>query len=249
MDIELVILIAALFFIVATLYSSVGHGGASGYIAVMGLLSVSPDIIRPVALSLNVIVAGLAVYRFSKAGLVDWHGLFPLVITSVPFAFLGGTIILPPEVYRPLLGVLLIFSALYLIWQSIGKLAGLDSPDNRIPKLIGAGAGGGIGFLSGLTGIGGGVMLSPLMLILKWASIRKTSAIAAVFILFNSLAGLAGNLASLQAIPSVLPIWAGAALLGALIGTSLGLKILPVRYLVWLLAVAVLISGLKFLLL
>jgi len=142
---------------------------------------------------------------------------------------------------------LLIFSALYLIWQSIGKLAGLDSPDNRIPKLIGAGAGGGIGFLSGLTGIGGGVMLSPLMLILKWASIRKTSAIAAVFILLNSLAGLAGNLASLQAIPRVLPIWAGAALLGALIGTSLGLKILPVRYLVWLLAIAVLISGLKFL--
>ncbi len=236
-----------LFALIAVLYSSVGYGGASGYIAVMALLSIAPETIRPVALSLNIVVAGFAGYRYVRADLVDWTKMLPLVITSVPFAFLGGIVALPSEIYRPLMGFLLIISACYLFWQSIGKLEGLNSDESRVPRLVGAGAGALIGFLSGLTGIGGGVLLSPLMLLLNWASIRKTAAIAAFFILFNSIAGLAGNIVSLNNIPSALPVWAGAVLIGAWIGTSLGLKLLPVRYLVWLLTLAILISGFKFL--
>lgn len=246
MTIEFILTVASLFFVVAMLYSSVGHGGASGYIAVMGLLSVAPDTIRPVALTLNIIVASFAAYRYWQAGLIDWRSMLPLVVSSVPFAFLGGTVVLPGEIYRPLLGAMLIFSAAYLFWQSIGKLEGLNSSDSQIPRIGGAGFGAAIGFLSGLTGIGGGVVLSPLMLLFKWANVRKTAAVASVFILLNSAAGLAGNLVSLQHIPPALPIWAGASLLGAWIGTSMGLKILPTRYLVWLLTLAVLISGIKF---
>ena len=248
METEFVLLVAMMFVVIAVLYSSVGHGGASGYIAVMALLSIAPETIRPVALSLNIVVAGFASFRYARAGLVDWQNMLPLVITSVPLAFVGGIVVLPSEIYKPLLGVLLIFSACYLFWQSLGKLEGLNSSDSVVPRYGGAGAGAFIGFLSGLTGIGGGVLLSPLMLLFKWANIRKTAAIASFFILFNSIAGLAGNIVSLNQIPSALPVWAGAVIVGAWIGTSLGLKILPVRYLVWLLTLAIFVSGLKFLL-
>lgn len=245
-SIEPVLLIGIVLAVVATLYSSVGHGGASGYIAILALFSVAPETIRPVALSLNVMVSGLATYRFSKAGYVDWSSAFPIVLASVPLAYLGGGVVLPQETYRPLLGVLLLISSGYLVWQSLNTDCDFETSKTDLPIVGSILSGGAIGFVSGLSGIGGGVLLSPVFLIKKWAGARQTAGIAAVFILFNSIAGLAGNFASLGALPSELPLWAGFVLVGSLIGTNLGVKVLPVRPLVWLLAVAVFVSGLKF---
>ena len=193
MDTQQVALIAALFFLISTLYSSVGHGGASGYIAVMALLGLPTDMIRPVALTLNIVVAGLAAIRFSRAGHSDWKAALPLVATSVPLAFLGGTVTLPTDIYRPLLGVLLLISAAYLVWQSVSNIRVFELTKPRVPLAGGLSVGGVIGFISGVSGIGGGVILSPLMLTLKWANVRQTSAIAALFIVVNSSSGLAGK--------------------------------------------------------
>ena len=238
-----VLAIGAILAVIAMLYSSVGHGGASGYIAVLALLNVVPDVIRPVALSLNVVVAGFATYRFAKAGFIEWRSALPIILASMPLAFLGGGIALPVEIYRPLL----VFSALYLLWQTSRSQTRFDVVSRKIPLLGSVGAGAGIGFLSGLTGIGGGVLLSPLFLISGWAGARQTAGIAAVFILANSVAGLAGNYVVLRSIPYEILPWSGMVLVGSFIGTSLGVRILPVKPLIWLLAVAAMISGVKFL--
>ena len=248
MDTQQVALIAALFFLISTLYSSVGHGGASGYIAVMALLGLPTDMIRPVALTLNIVVAGLAAIRFSRAGHSDWKAALPLVATSVPLAFLGGTVTLPTDIYRPLLGVLLLISAAYLVWQSVSNIRVFELTKPRVPLAGGLSVGGVIGFISGVSGIGGGVILSPLMLTLKWANVRQTSAIAALFIVVNSSSGLAGNIVSVRQIPGVLPIWAGAVLVGGWIGSGLGARRLTPRFLVWLLAAALIVAGAKFIL-
>lgn len=248
MDTETVALVAALFFLVSILYSSVGHGGASGYIVVMGLIGLPTDMIRPVALALNIVVAGLGAIRFARAGHFDWKAALPFVATSIPLAFLGGTIVLPTNIYRPLLGMLLLISAAHLVWRSIGNVSSFDMDSPRVPTVGGLSAGGLIGFVSGLSGIGGGVILSPLVIIMRWASLQQTSAIAAFFIAVNSSAGLLGNLISVQQVPTVLPIWIGAVLVGAWIGSGLGAWRLSPRYLIWLLAVALLIAGTKFLL-
>lgn len=246
---DMVPVVGLVLVIVSMLYSSVGHGGASGYIAVLALFSLPPEVIRPVALSLNIVVAGLATYRFSKAGYVDWKSTFPIVLASVPLAFIGGGIVLPAEIYRPALGGLLIFSALYLIWSTLQTKYSFVVVNKRIPLAGSLFSGSAIGFVSGLSGIGGGVLLSPVFLITRWSGARQTAGIAAVFILANSIAGLAGNYVSLKSLPTELPVWCGMVLIGSLIGTSFGLRILPVKPLIWLLSIAVLISGAKFILL
>ena len=246
MELHIIFTLTALLFAVSFLYSSVGHGGASGYIALMALMGMAPIVIRPAALSLNVIVAGFATYRFIKAGYLDWRNVVPLVVVSVPLAFLGGTVLLPSEIYRPLLGCLLVFSAVYLVWRTTNSENTESISKGKIPILAGILSGGCIGFLSGLTGFGGGVLLSPLLLIMTWTSARQTAGFSAVFILVNSIAGLSGNLISLQNIPPALPMWAFTIFLGSWIGTTLGLRLLPVKMLIWLLAAAIFISGLKF---
>ncbi len=244
-----VILIGAILGVVAILYSSVGHGGASGYIAIMALFSLSPEVIRPIALSLNVVVAGFATWRFSRTGYTDWRSAVPIILASVPMAFVGGSVDLPGSVYRPLLGTLLVFSAVYMAWSVTRSHRKYDNGKRTLPLVGSASAGGIIGLISGLSGIGGGVMLSPLFLIAGWAGARQTAGIAAVFILFNSLAGLTGNLASVTGIPAQLFPWALLVFVGSVIGTGLGVRALPIRPLVMILAAAVLISGLKFVLL
>jgi len=246
---DLTLVIGAVLAVVALLYSSVGHGGASGYIAILALFSLPPDIIRPVALSLNVVVAGFATYKFSRAGLVDWKSVLPLVLFSMPLAFVGGSIVLPSEIYRPILGALLIFSALYLVWRTLQPAHAFEVSENKIPLPGSIAAGSGIGFVSGLSGIGGGVLLSPLILITGWAGARQTAGIAAVFILANSVAALAGNAVALKSLPPDLLIWSGMVFAGSLVGTGLGVRRLPVKPLIWLLAIAILISGVKFILL
>jgi len=241
------LLIPMLFFLLAALYSSVGHAGASGYLAVMALFNLPPDLMRPIALSLNIMVASLTVFRFYKSGHLKWSDIWPLVLLSIPCAFIGGSITLPSDIYRPALGVLLLASAGYLFWGTLFDPETFSQDRKRLPRGPAIGIGGTIGMVSGLVGIGGGVLLSPTVMILRWTNVRRTAAIAASFILVNSSAGLAGNVVAAGQIPAVLPFWAAAAVLGGFIGSKMGAQLLPPRVLVCLLAAALVVAGMKFL--
>lgn len=206
----------------AALYSSVGHAGASSYIALMALFGVSAAVMRPTALTLNIIVAAIASVRYVRAGLFRWRTLWPFLAGALPMAFVGGTISLPATFYRPIVGVVLLLSAIRLLWPKPLKAIS-DWRDPPIPLALLCGAG--IGLLSGLTGTGGGIFLSPLLLFLAWSPPRTASGVAAVFILANSISGLAGNFASVQSLPPQLPLYAGAVIIGAAIGTTLGVRL------------------------
>ena len=156
-----IILIGLILGFVATLYSSVGHGGASGYIAILAFFSLEPEAIRPIALALNVVVAGLATYKFTRAGYLDWNSALPIIAASMPLAFLGGTLTLPSDIYRPLLGALLVISAGYMIWQVSMTHDRFENASRKLPLVGSVSSGGVIGLASGLAGMGGGVWLSP----------------------------------------------------------------------------------------
>jgi uncharacterized protein len=206
----------------AALYSSVGHAGASAYLALMALFGLSAAVMRPTALVLNIIVASLASLRFIRAGLFRWRTLWPFLLGALPFAFLGGAVKLPGDVYRPLVGVVLLLSAARLLWPRKLK-AQTDWRDPPIWLALPCGAA--IGFLSGLTGTGGGILLSPLLLFMAWSAPKPASGAASLFILANSTAGLLGNFASVQALPAQLPLFAGAVVVGAAVGTTLGIRL------------------------
>jgi uncharacterized membrane protein YfcA len=205
----------------AALYTSVGHAGASAYIALMALFGVTPEVMRPTALALNILVASFTSFRYVRAGLFRWRTVWPFLLGAIPFAFFGGAIQLPGAYYRPLVGVVLLIGGARLLCAS-------DLSTNREPRdpsiWIGAICGAGIGFLSGLTGTGGGIFLSPLLLFLGWSATKPASGVAAVFILCNSIAGLLGNVAIVKALPPDLPIYAVAVALGAILGTTLGIR-------------------------
>lgn len=225
----------------AALYSSVGHAGASSYLALMALFGVQPAVMRPTALVLNIIVASLGSIRFIRAGLFRWRTLWPFLLGAMPFAFVGGAISLPGEFYRPLVGVVLLLSAARLLWpREIQALHDWSDPPVWLAILCGAG----IGLLSGLTGTGGGIFLSPLLLFMAWSAPKPASGVASVFILMNSVAGLLGNVASVQQLPQNLPLFAGAVLLGATVGTTLGIR-LQAPIILKALGVVLIVAGIK----
>ncbi len=239
------LLLTVLIFGAATLYSSVGHAGASGYLAAMALFGLAPEVMRPSALALNICVASIAVVRYTRAGQADWRLVLPFALTSVPAAFVGGTISVPTSLYRPLLGAVLLVSAAQ--FARTARRAAVQDAGARPPPLPAAlAAGAVIGLLSGLTGTGGGIFLSPLLLFAGWAPTRRASGVAAGFILLNSMAGLAGTGLSIGALPASLPFWALAAVAGALAGTQLGTRTLPVPGLRYALALVLVVAGLKF---
>ncbi len=212
------VLIILAIFAVAVLYSSVGHGGASGYLAVMAFFAVAPEITRPTALTLNLFVASIATFQFWKAGHFSWRLFWPFAVTSIPFAFIGGMIHLPTTVYKIVLGLVLLFAAFRLAWKF-----GSDDAEVREPKLwmcfvIGAV----IGLLSGLVGVGGGIFLTPVLLLMHWSETKTAAGISALFILVNSVAGLAGNYSQISVLPSTAWGWIIAAILGGSIGAMLG---------------------------
>lgn len=245
MDGSNLIWIAALMAIAAALYSSVGHGGASAYLAIMALFSVAPETMRPTALALNLVVATYAAARFAAHGQTNWRLLAAFAVTAVPAAYLGGGIQLPPDVYRPLVGAVLLLAAIRLFWQP-ERLAErpLRTPSLAATLPVGAA----LGLLAGLTGTGGGIFLSPIIIILGWEDARKTAGIAAAFIVLNSAAGLLGNLASVRGFPSGLPYLAAAVLAGALVGSWLGVSRLPRHRLLQALALVLAIAGAKLIL-
>lgn len=241
---ELDLLTLLPFLVVAILYSSVGHAGASGYLAVMALLGVAPETMRPAALVLNLIVATVGARAFISAGHFRWPLLWPFLLTSVPMAYLGGRISLPVEVYRSVVGVVLLLSALRLLWQVRAPDDAGQPPRRGVAMAVGAV----LGLLAGLTGVGGGIFLSPLLLLAGWANLRTTAATSVMFILANSAAGLLGQLHAVEAIPlaTVLP-WAAAVLVGGLIGSELGSRRLPSPAIRATLGVVLVIAGIKLL--
>jgi uncharacterized protein len=243
--------IAALFFAAAALYASVGHGGASGYLAVMGLFGFAPAVMKPTALALNIVVSAVAAARFYRAGLFTWNLFWPFAIVSIPAAFLGGGLVVPARVYKVLVGSVLLYAAVWMFRSTLRAMAERTGTDEspRPPTLwLALPTGLLIGFLSGMTGVGGGIFLSPLLLYAGWAGTRATSGVAAPFILVNSIAGLLGHLAGLADLPEQIPLWAGAVLIGGWLGASYGSARAPTTMLRRLLSLVLVIAGMKLIL-
>jgi hypothetical protein len=244
MDPTTIIALALLFALGAALYSSVGHAGASAYIAAMALFSIAPETIKPAALTLNLLVAAFGTWRYSRGGLTNWKLVLAFALTATPAAFIGGGIHLPAIYYKPLVGVLLWLAAVRLLWQpKVLSEREVQTP----PYWITLPSGAVLGLLAGLTGTGGGIFLSPLIILNAWEEPRHTSGVAAAFILLNSAAGLAGNVSSVGHLPHELPIFLGSVLTGALLGTWLGIERLPRPWLLRTLGVVLSIAGAKLL--
>ncbi len=237
--------LSLLFFLSALLYSSVGHGGASGYLAVMGIVGVDPTVMKPTALCLNILVSAIAFWRFYSAKNFSWRIFLPLALTAMPMAFIGGMTHLPSQFYKPLVGAVLVFSAIYSFKyaKTFSRTQAIRPISHWLLAIIGAV----LGLLSGLTGVGGGVFLSPILLFSHWASPKVVAGIAAAFILLNSISGLFGVLSTGAKLPSELPIWLAMACVGGFIGATYGSKRLADPMLNKLLAVVLLIAGFKML--
>src|SRR5213595_946308 len=228
--------------VIAFLYSSVGHAGASGYIATMTLFGLAATVIRPTALVLNILVATIGSVQFWRSGHFSWKLFWPFALLSVPAAYLGGYIQPSASILRILIGLVLLFSAARLIFRR-GDPAETVAPSK--PTAVGVGAG--LGFLSGLTGTGGGIFLTPLLLFCRWAHIRQAAAVSALFIWVNSIAGLVGYFTKLRSIPSLGLVLALAAIVGGVVGSHLGSRRFAVRVISLLLATVLLIAGMKLL--
>ena len=239
--------IAAALALVAFLYACVGHGGASGYIAVLALAGLPAEQIKPLALLLNTLVAGVGCWNFLRAGHLPWRRIWPVYVLSIPAAFLGGWLALPALWFRRLVGVVLLLSA----WRLGRRLEDPPALQEPSPGLLLA-AGGGLGLLAGLTGTGGGVFLTPLLLFCRWCTTRQAAAVSVLFILFNSIAGLAG-LAWAGAWPAggftrpELLLWLGVVVLAGGLGSRLGSRHWPVAWIRRALAAVLLLASWKLL--
>jgi uncharacterized protein len=240
MAVETLALLTAGVLVIALLYSSVGHAGASGYIAVMSLVSLAPAEIKPIALSLNILVASIGSWQFWRAGHFSWGLFWPFALLSVPFAFLGGYLSLPTRVFKVIVGIVLLISAAQFLFRPPAEA---ESHPPARPVAMGVGAG--LGLLSGLTGTGGGIFLTPLLIFLRWARTKTASATSALFILLNSIAGLAGNVSATQTFPRFGISLLVAAGVGGAIGAYAGSRRLAPLVIKRLLAVVLIIAGLK----
>ena len=238
------ILFLVLLFFIAMLYSSVGHGGASGYLALMALFHFAPEVMRPSALLLNVFVSLIAWLQYSRTVELNKKLFFWLIAGSIPAAFAGALISVDNVVYKQILGVLLVFQAVRMLGFMKADFHGIKQPE-MIPAIL---LGIAIGLISGMIGIGGGIILSPLLIMLGWANIRQTALISALFIFLNSLSGLSGLFVKGANFDSVLYIWIIVALGGGLIGSWLGSKKFHPATLKTLLGVILIVAGLKLIL-
>ncbi len=241
-------LLALAFLVVAVLYSMVGHGGGSGYLAVMALFGILPADLRPIALTLNILVSSIGLFRFAKVRAFEIKIFVPFVVTSIPCAFIGGLIELDPTIYKIALGVILLFSA-YRLFMHLPKEG---EKTNSLPLFAALVCGSVIGLLSGVIGVGGGIFLSPVLLLMGWATAKQTAGISAAFILVNSIAGLAGLFtASLQDGTSLpfsnvsIAVFAIAVTVGGLVGSSIGSKMLGHIALRRVLAVVLVVAAAK----
>ena len=242
MDVPLILLLACAMLVAAFLYSAVGHGGASAYIAAMALAGVAPADMRPVALQLNVLVSALATARFYGAGHFRWSLFWPFAAVSIPAAYLGGAITLPGGAYKILVGLVLLYAGWQLWWSA--RAGDEMRPPRKIQVPLAMAIGAVLGVLSGLTGVGGGIFLSPLLILFGWAGTKQTSAVAAPFILLNSLAGLAAGLVRNPSMPPDYAWWLmGAVLIGGWAGADYGSRRFANPLIRQVLAVVLAIAG------
>jgi len=233
-----------LFFIVAYLYAGVGHGGASGYLALFAVLGIAAPEITPAALALNILVAGMGSVHYYRAGHLRINLLVPFAVTSIPAAFLGGLLDVPRDFFSMILGIALLLSAWRLLFFRTGdraskELHGLALWLRALP--IGAV----LGFLAGMIGIGGGVFLSPLLLLLRWADVKRTAAVSAVFIVLNSISGLTGHLQHVSfSVLTILPL-AAVVGFGGYFGSRAGAWTLKPRTIRVILGVVLVLAGTK----
>ncbi|MBE3116018.1 sulfite exporter TauE/SafE family protein [Candidatus Bathyarchaeota archaeon] len=228
-------------FLVAILYSCVGHGGASGYIATMTLLGLTPMVIKPTALMLNILVSAIASIQFYRAGYFHWSVFWRFALTSIPFAYIGGYYVLPAYTYKYIIVFILWFSAIQLFVRPVIKTNERRLPSTLFTLLMGAV----LGLLSGLMGVGGGIFLSPLLILMGWAGNKETAAVSAFFILVNSCSGLLGFVSADHTIPSYALTFALAAVSGGLVGSYLGSRQLPVLGVQRLLSFILVLAGYK----
>lgn len=237
---EELLLLSGAILLVAFLYSSVGHAGASGYIAVLALWGA--DSIKPTALLLNIVVASIGSYQFCRAGYFSWRIFWPFAVLAVPCAFLGGYLALPMHLFKLLVGLVLILSAMRLL------VAKTHEGETRAPaRGVALASGAGLGLLAGLTGTGGGIFLTPLLILMRWATTKQTAAVSVVFILLNSLAGLAGHVIATGDFPVVALGLGVAAVVGGTSGSHLGSRRLPAHSIKRILALVLVIAGCKLL--
>jgi uncharacterized protein len=238
------VLLGTLLFVGAALYASVGQAGATAFIAAMGVVGLPAATMRPTALALNILAAAFSTWRFHRAGLVRWRTLRPLALAAVPCAFVGGAIALPDSIYRPVVGVVLLIAAVLLFRRAVAGASNTTSPtrDPSFPlELL---VGGIIGLLSGLTATGGGVFLSPLLILFRWTTPRQAAGLSSPFILLNSVAGLIGSAAlTPQALPRLFPFYAAVTLSGTLLGATVGIRYLPTAWILVVLGVVLTMSG------
>lgn len=234
------LLVCGAILVVALLYSAVGHAGASGYIAVLTLFGYAPEVIRPVALVLNVLVATIGVVQFSRAGHFSWRLFWPFALLAVPLAFVGGYLTLPTHALKVLIGIVLLASAVQFVRRP-REAEMIRPPATGVAMAVG----GGLGLLAGLTGTGGGIFLTPVLIFMRWARTKQASAVSVLFILVNSLAGLAGNVTATRAFPAFALSFAAVAVVGGTVGSHLGARRFDVVAIKRLLAVVLAIAGLK----
>jgi uncharacterized membrane protein YfcA len=231
---------ALAFAIVAVLYAAVGHGGASGYLAVMALLEFDPAAMKPTALVLNVAVSLVGTVAFVRAGHFRWRLFGPFAIASVPLAFVGGMVHPDGNWFRLVVAVTLAFAAVRLLLPTSHVTAEREPPLWAVAIL-----GALMGFVSGLIGVGGGIFLTPLLLFFRWASPKEAAAASAPFILVNSVAGLLGNLSSVAHLPEMFPLWLAAAIVGGVIGARWGSRIAQPRHMRTVLAAVLAVAVAK----
>lgn len=210
----------SLLFGVAFLYASVGHGGASGYLALMAIFSISPMVMKPTALLLNLFVATVSFMQFYRAGHFRWQMFWPLALASVPMSFMGGLVQVDALVYKKILGILLLIPVVRFFFLNSMPRLKKQKESLQLSLLFGSG----IGLLSGLIGIGGGIILSPLLLLLRWADQKQTAAISALFIFVNSMAGLAGQMARGIQFSQDMILFVALAFAGGMLGAHFGAR-------------------------
>lgn len=244
MSLDQLIISAILFFITATLYSSVGHAGASGYLAIMSLMSFSSAIIKPTSLILNILVSLIASYKYIRAKCYNGEIFWSFAITSIPFAFLGGYLNVEEKLFKILAGVFLIISSILLIVR--GYIKNNSDEIKKMPKTAALFIGAAVGFFSGIIGVGGGIFLSPIIILLSWSKPREVSGVAALFILLNSITALMGKLYAVEEIPvQLLNFSIPSVISGGIIGSALGTKMINKKTILTILAVILISAGIK----
>lgn len=227
--------------VVSFLYSAVGHGGASGYLALMALFSISPEVMKPTALLLNIFVAGIAFYYYYKEGFFNSKLFLSFALASIPMAFVGGMIEVDATIYKKILGFLLIFAILKML-----NVFGKESTKIKEIKIWqGLLVGGAIGFFSGLIGIGGGIILSPVILLLHWGNMKEAAAVSALFIWVNSVAAIIGQLSIGAVINKQSFFLVGIAIIGGFLGGYIGSKKINNQNLRYILAVVLITASIK----